>query len=489
MNPRLPPLLAALFLVGLSPLSAAPEPSETTGVVKVRVTSQAHDFLRPWLKKAPATREAVGAVLSGNRVLVTAELVANHNFVEIEHPDSGEKSAAIVRAVDYDANIALVEPSGKSFLPRIRALALADEPGTGDTVQAVQFESTGSPMRTPLTLTTVEVGPYPVSDMALLLYRLSGSLQYRDGSFALPLLSEGKLVGIVMRYDPRTQAADAISSPVIRKFLAGVARNATGIFPRAGVAYAPTRDPQLRKFLGLENGAGGVLVTFIDPRGPAAEAGIEKGDVLVDIQGERIDQDGNFAHPRHGRISLSHLISTADEKEMPFRLLRNGESKIVSVKPRPRPPTESISPPHQLDSAPRYLVSGGLVFQELGRQFLREWGASWDKRAPQRLLYLDRFQHELYPEGNRRIVFLSHVLPSPATIGYEHLSQLVVTRVNGRDIRSLEDLDAALAAPVDGFQKFELDGEPHQIVLDQAEAEKVTPALQRHYGVTELKRL
>jgi hypothetical protein len=386
-----------------SPLAAAPEPAEGVGVVRVRVTSQAHDFLRPWLKKAPATREAVGAVIGGNRVLVTAELVANHNYVEIEHPTSGEKCPAVIRAVSYDANIALVEPVGKSFLPRIRALALAEELEAGEKVQAVQFESTGAPMRTPLTLTTVEVGGYPISDMALLLYRLSGALQYRDGSFALPLVKDGKLAGIVMRYDQRTQASDAIPVPVLKKFLADSGKEGGAGFPRAGVAFAPTRDPQLRRFLGLENGTGGVMVTFIDPRGPAAEAGLEKGDVLLEIAGNKIDQDGNYEHPKHGRIGLSHLISNAgsDGGKLALRVLRGGETKTLSLVPRPRSPKESVSPPYQLDSPPRYLVVGGLVFQELGRQYLREWGAGWEKRAPQRLLYLDRFQHELFPDNDR----------------------------------------------------------------------------------------
>ena len=62
--------------LGVRPATAAPESSDTTGVVRVRVTAQAHDFTRPWLKRPPLTREAVGAVLSGNRVVTTAELVA-----------------------------------------------------------------------------------------------------------------------------------------------------------------------------------------------------------------------------------------------------------------------------------------------------------------------------------------------------------------------------------------------------------------------------
>jgi len=40
-----------------------------------------------------------------------------------------------------------------------------------------------------------------------------------------------------------------------------------------------------------------------------------------------------------------------------------------------------------------------LIFQELSRQYLREWGPNWLKEAPQRFVYLDRFQWELFPEA------------------------------------------------------------------------------------------
>ncbi len=44
------------------------------------------------------------------RVLVTADLVANQNYVELERAESGEKTAANVVVVDYEANLALLEP-------------------------------------------------------------------------------------------------------------------------------------------------------------------------------------------------------------------------------------------------------------------------------------------------------------------------------------------------------------------------------------------
>src|SRR6476646_8986618 len=74
-------------------------------LVRVNVTGQPYDFVRPWQKKAPFSKRALGAVLAQGRVLVTADLVANQNYVELERAESGEKMAASVEVVDYEANL------------------------------------------------------------------------------------------------------------------------------------------------------------------------------------------------------------------------------------------------------------------------------------------------------------------------------------------------------------------------------------------------
>ena len=60
-------LLALLLLV--SGVSAA---EKKLSVVRVNVTTQSWDFHHPWGKRQPFTRRAIGAVLPGARVLVTA---------------------------------------------------------------------------------------------------------------------------------------------------------------------------------------------------------------------------------------------------------------------------------------------------------------------------------------------------------------------------------------------------------------------------------
>lgn len=111
----------AWYLWHAQPVAAAPavpvkEPdAKRLSVVRVNVTNQPWDFLHPWNKRAPFTRRALGAVLPGGRVLVTAELVANANYLELERAESGEKAAATVELVDYEANLALIKPQDENF--------------------------------------------------------------------------------------------------------------------------------------------------------------------------------------------------------------------------------------------------------------------------------------------------------------------------------------------------------------------------------------
>jgi hypothetical protein len=145
--------------------------------------------------------------------------------------------------------------------------------------------------------------------------------------------------------------------------------------------------------------------------------------------------------------------------------------------------------PYTLDQPPLYYVLGGVIFQELSRQYLKEWGANWQKEAPQRFVYLDRFQSELFPEGHRKIVVLSQVLPANATLGYDDFAYLVVKKVNGTDVKSLADLAEAVKHPINGFIKIETEEDPKQIELEAAQVAAEAPALQENYGIPSLERL
>lgn len=488
-------LCAGVLLVPASLVAAtqeaAPVSKSDVSVVRVNSTNQDYDFFRPWSKKNPRVFHGLGAVIDGNRVLVTAQLVANHNYVELERAESGRKTDARVTCVDYEANLALLEPTEEDFLTGIPPLALTQDAAVGDRVNVLQLESNDALVATPGPITTIEVSHYQLEGTAFLIYRLSLPLQYREGSFTAPVIKDGKLAGILMRYDPRTQSIDVLPAPVISHFLNDVGDGNYKGFPRAGMDYAPTRDPQLRHYAKLPASGGGVYVTDVIAHGPAADAGLQAGDVVLEVDGHGIDQDGNYEEALYGRISIVHLFSTKTYagQRVSVKASRDGVEKTFEMTMSHKPPADYVSEPYVVDHAPRYCVVDGLIFEELSRQYLKEWGGDWQKQAPQRLVYLDRYQTTMIPQGRRRIVILSQVLPAASNIGYEDLKYLVVTNVNGVAINGLDDLSKALAKPADGFHKFEFEESPRELFLDAETLADDNHAIQESYSLPSLQRL
>src|SRR5882762_2491046 len=490
----------SIVLVAVSGALAKKEPAIPTtatkpkqvALVRVNVTGQGYDYFRPWQKKAPFSKRALGAVLSKGRVLVTADLVTNQNYVELERAESGEKTAANVLVIDYEANLALLEPVEKTFLDGITPLEITPDTVVGDRLAAWQLEPTGALVATEGLVTTIQMTKYPVDVGQFLTYRISIPMQYRENSYTIPLVKNNKLAGLLLRYDPRSQLIDAIPAPIITHFLKETEGEHYQGFPGVGFSFFPTRDPQLRKYAGQTGKPGGVYITNVEPNMPAMKAGMQVGDIVLAVGNHEIDQNGNYVDPLYGKIDFTNLISAHSYAGdvLPFQIQREGKPMELKVTLEHRDAKDYVSPPYALDEAPKYLVLGGLIFQELSRQYLKEWGPNWQREAPQRFVYLDRFQSELFPGEHRRIVILSQVLPANNTIGYDEFSYLTVLKVNGQEIKSLNDLAAAVKQPIEGgFIKIETEEDPKQIELDAKSIEAEAPNLQENYGIPSLQRL
>ncbi|GAB4179895.1 MAG: trypsin-like peptidase domain-containing protein [Terrimicrobiaceae bacterium] len=429
-------------------------------------------------------------MLAGGKILVTAELITHHTFIELELPASGDKLPAEVVAIDYDANLALLRPSDPAWLEPLGRFELDNDAAVGDSVEILQIENNGDIARTPATLTTISVVPYPMETISLLSYKLSSPLQNRDSSFVLPVVRQGRLLGLLMRYDSRSQSGDVLPAPVIARFLERASESPYHGFPKAGLAFASTRDPQFRSFIGLNGGNSGVYITEVLPDSPASVAGMRRGDVLLSVDGHSLDQDGLYEDSRLGKVLFTHLVTSrpSSSTPIPLEILRDGKKLILELIPAPSDHTKMVSPPYLYDQPPRYVVLGGIVFQELSRSYLREWGGNWRKSAPQRLVYLDATQNEL-PADHGKVVFVSAVLPSPETMGYGNLNFLVVKSINGKPIHRLEDVVEAADQPMDGFQKIEFEEDPGVIYLDASGIEKNREQLMKHYGLPTTQRL
>jgi PDZ domain len=64
-----------------------------------------------------------------------------------------------------------------------------------------------------------------------------------------------------------------------------------------------------------------------------------------------------------------------------------------------------------------------------------------------------------------------------------------VTKVNGKEIKSLADIAEAVKQPQEGYIKVETEEDPKQLELDAAQVDSESPSLQENYGISALQRL
>ncbi len=476
----IPPAAAPFFYANNSTPRFRSQSFWEQHVVKVTSTVQPYQFRHPWAKIAPFTRSGLGVILADGNVIVTANLLANHTYVEIENPQTGARSPVKVVRIDYDYNLALLHP--ESLFENPAAPAELDLTAKlGSNVYVLQLESNGQLNATEASLTSAAVTLYPTETSHLLAFRFTAALQERgDANATLPVVRNCKLIGLIMRVDSRSQTYDVIPAEAIQQFL-----NSSHVsVPRLGLTVASTRDPQLRQWLHLPQ-SGGIYICKVEENGPAAKAGLQRGDILFAIDDQPIDEQGDINDSNFGKINFNYLISTKHQvgDEVKLKIFRNGDFYDESAKLDSLPVEQNLSPAYVRDRQPGYFILGGLVFMELSRPYLQEWGVDWKIRAPQRLVYIDQYQTEL-PKFHGKVVFLSEVLPSENTMGFEDLNHLIVTQVNGHPIHSLLDLAKASSQPIDGLQKIEFLEDPHLLYLDAASAAKTDLKLIKDYSIS-----
>lgn len=471
----------------------APKATPEKSIVRVNATLQDYSFLRPWEKGAPTPRRGLGAVLEDNRVLITAEMCVNSTYLELEHPSSGARVPARIAGIDYEANLAVLEPtnSDSKVFEGLAPLLIDETAAPGDILEVWQIEDNGNGVSTNVEVLRADVGRYFIPGSVFLLYQVKGSLQARSNSFTLPVVKDGKLVGMLLSYSSKEQTATVLPAPVINAFLADLADGDYQGFPNLGITYAQTLDETFRAFTGIADREGGIFVREVGKGTSADLAGMKPGDVILSIGGNPIDSRGNFDHPDYGKLSFSHLVRGGAKvgDTVSIEVVREGAPLELEVALVRKAPEDYLIDPYMFDRGPKYLIFGGLIFQELTASYLESWGDDWTNRAPFRLVHANAHPNDYEEEGRDKLVFLSNVLKTPSTLGYENIGSIVVSKVNGVFIRNIRDLAAAFAAvPADGLHTIEFDDFPKVIFVDDRASRLVNEQLVQ-YGIGQLERL
>lgn len=461
----------SILLLSSLLLCALPAPAEETkprGLLRINTTIQTYNISQPWELNTPRRRRGLGAVLESGNILTTAEMAANSTYIEFESANGAHTTPAKVIAIDYECNLAILapeDPKNAGWIADLGKLGLHGSINTGDSVDIWQLEDNGGAVRTEGSVRSVDLLSSFASGHFFLSYEVKASMQSASSSYTLPVFRNGKLLGILTSYNSKDQICDVVAPEIIKLFLEDVKDGTYEGFPSLGIATVLTEDPQFRKYLGLKDEQGGLYISRVLDGSGAHESGLKKGDVLLAVNGKAIDRRGYYADDRYGPIFWSHLVRGTRKvgDKLQLLIMRDGKEETIEATLR-RPPAKLI-PNHMYDKAPAFLIKGGLVFQQLSRSYLEAFGKEWQSRAPLELL--DALNSpEDYEEGRKRLVFLSRVVATPATIGYDRLANLIVQEVNGKKVEDIKSLVEAFKTPKDGLHSIRVNDIPYVIYLD-----------------------
>ena len=483
--------LGLLTLAGTG-FSADGQPTAETSLFRVNITSQGWNFVVPWQKTNPGTRRGLGALIEGNRVLVTAELAQDASYIELEQADTGRKITAKVESIDYECDLATlvpVEDAGDFFAGK-KPLEIDTASKPKDKFEVWQFENNGSAVTTPLEFTRADTGEYFLDGERFLIFEATGPVQYRAGTFTLPVVNGGKLAGMLLSYSAKDQVAQILPGAIIKHFIDDAKDGKYEGFPQFGIKMTATLDRQFRSFLKLDGQEGGVYLSEILPDSSAQQAGLKKGDVILEVNGYKIDSRGNYVSPEYGLLSMGHLTKGGAKvgDTIKLKIFRDGAPMDLDMKLSRRDPSKNLVDPYMFDRAPRFVILGGLLFQELTDAYLGE--GERRERAPFMLTYAQANPEKFLAEGRKKLVFLSAILPAESNQGYERMNGLIVTKVNDQFITDIKALDEAIKKPINGIHKIEFQEFPKVIYIDDAQAKQDNEeTMPRRYRITTLKRL
>lgn len=478
--------LALVCLLALAPFSSSARSTREdaqsvmrASLVDLEVARKMFDYQTPWTRTSGNLHKSA-LVIGSNQVLTTADGLSSLTVMRAQRDGRGRYYEASLVWVDYHANLALVQVADAAFWKGLKPVELLTKVSPSDEFQIHRWKGGNLESR------KAEFSQVVVRQSKLSIYDLAQidlNTEMTGGGWGEAVMVGNKLAGLLTSQNRNTAAV--MPAPFIRGVLEA---HRKGLMKGIGFfdfTWQQTENPATHRRFLFPGEPRGVLV--IDGAKLNGQTNVvQKGDILVQIDGFDIDTQGNYLDPMYGRLLLENLSTrghfAGDDVRM--KLWRQGNWVEVAYRLPKVDFGIRLVPEHQYDQDPEYLILGGLVFQPLTGPYLRRWQDYWNESTPP--FRLNYYKNDSPSKDRSGLVILSSVLPDPYNLGYQDQhSPLVVNMVNGVKISHLKDLAEALKHPLDGYHsiQFMKSDSIRRIVVDAGGADAATSRVLERYGI------
>jgi S1-C subfamily serine protease len=469
--------LLALVIASVLPAALTAESDVGGSVVKVYIQSYPYNPETPWLLSNAVSGTGSGCIISGNRILTNAHVVADAKFIQVKRAGGQEKVQAEVEVVAHQCDLAILRVKQADFFKGAEPLEIGPLVALRDRVTVYGFPRGGEEMSTTEGIVSrVELRSYAHSYVRLLCGQIDAAIN--PGSSGGPVIANGRIVGVAFQAEMGQGLSYMVPSPIILHFLKDIEDGKHDGIPGLEVETQILENPALQTRYGLGPGQSGVLISAIHP-GSDLEGVARPGDIILSIDGHSVANDGTVEFRKNERTQFSYYVQGHFVGEfMDIEVLRAG--RVLKLRPKLTVAKDATSlvPPTEYDRQPSFYVIGGLVFQRLTGNYVRRWDRG---EAPPNLVNF--YYYGIPTKERRNIVVLTSILPDEVNVGYENQTDFAIVEANGRRVSTLQDLVDAVETNTQPYHVF-LNESGDLVVLDRAKAQQRNGEILQRYMVT-----
>lgn len=445
-----------------------------SSIVKIYTVSKSTNYLEPWNSSIQRSSGS-GSIISENRILTNAHVVANETFIEVKKYGDTKRYQAKVIEVSHDTDLALLEVEDKNFFKGTIPLEFGSLPDMQDKVTVYGYPMGGHTISVSTGIVSrIEHNRYAHSGKRFLSIQIDAAIN--PGNSGGPTISNGKIVGVVMQGITMSQNIGyMVPVDIIQHFLKDVADGKHDGFPKLGIMTDKIENPSLKEYYKLSEDAGGILVVDIVYNSVLKDV-LEKEDIITAIDGHKIENDGTVEFRENQYTHFKYFIDLHQYgDEVTLEVLRKGKKMLLKAMLPKTSSTERASyAPLEYDKMPTYFMLGGYVFSPITQNLLNTSGSP--------VLGLRYLATKFPKKEKQELVVLLKVLASSHSRGDYGVSMWHIEKVNGQEFKNFKQFYELVMKTDAKFVMLE-DEDGAKVVINKEEAMKAETELLKRYSI------
>jgi hypothetical protein len=453
-------------------------------VVKIHVTTVEYDYYAPWQLKGHSSFTLQGCVIDSakGQIITLSHPLLNCVNIEVSKLGDVRRYPASITLSDYTIGLAIVTVEDKAFFKDLIQVKLFDKKTKLAGASIVKWDKqeifksySCDPLKT-------AIQSYEDFGVALF-HEMTTVLD--SGGDGEPVFLGGKLIGLVGWFDPAKKTVKVNSFETISWLLRAYAKSKYLGQPFFSIKASFLKgDENYKTYMGLARSDTGIAVDHVAVS--SSGYGILKPlDVIVNIDGQKIDDLGYVETPEYGKLSflwtigLKHFVGDS----LKITVVREKKKQVLTFPLIASDADSFLVPPEYLDTPPKYYIAGGLLFQELSKPYMEIWGDDWQKKGDKRMLHIISSDWADPKKNTKRVVILNRVLPSNYNIGYINENNLVLESIGGVQVRDIRHLKELIEKSANEYLVFEFTGN-EKIVFLRKNIESANQDVLKRYGIS-----